>query len=109
MSGPLLAPGDDQLPHARHRACGSAQAIRRPGDRRLDAFLEVLRRRAIALSPTAIIIVQKPPSGDPAPSCQGIALTRDLVEAGRHMKIAVHDHVIVGSQGRSSMKALGLF
>ncbi len=65
--------------------------------------------RAIALGATAIIIVHNHPSGDPAPSRQDIALTRDLVEAGRHMKIAVHDHVIVGSQGRSSMKALGLF
>ena len=64
--------------------------------------------RAIALGATAIIIVHNHPSGDPSPSQQDIRLTRDLVEAGRHMKVAVHDHVIVGSQGRSSMKALGL-
>ena len=64
--------------------------------------------RAMALGATAIIIVHNHPSGDPAPSQQDIRLTRDLIEAGRHMKIAVHDHVIVGSQGRSSMKALGL-
>ena len=37
-----------------------------------------------------------------------ILLTKDLIEAGRHMKIAVHDHVIVGAQGRSCMRALGL-
>ena len=64
--------------------------------------------RAIALGATAIIIVHNHPSGDPSPSQQDIRLTKDLVEAGRHMKITVHDHVIVGSQGRSSMKALGL-
>ena len=64
--------------------------------------------RAIALGATAIIIVHNHPSGDPTPSQQDIRLTRDLVEAGRHMKIAVHDHVIVGTQGRSSMKAMGL-
>jgi DNA repair protein RadC len=64
--------------------------------------------RAIALGATAIIIVHNHPSGDPSPSQQDIRLTRDLVEAGRHMKINVHDHVIVGSQGRSSMKAMGL-
>ena len=39
---------------------------------------------------------------------QDIRLTRDLVEAGRHMKVTVHDHVIVGAQGRTSMRALGL-
>lgn len=64
--------------------------------------------RAIALGATAIIIVHNHPSGDPSPSSQDIRLTRDLVEAGRHMKVAVHDHVIVGASGRTSMKALGL-
>jgi DNA repair protein RadC len=64
--------------------------------------------RAIALGATAIIIVHNHPSGDPSPSQQDIRLTRDLIEAGRHMKVIVHDHVIVGSQGRSSLKAMGL-
>jgi DNA repair protein RadC len=64
--------------------------------------------RAIALGATAIIIVHNHPSGDPSPSSQDIRLTRDLVEAGRHMKVAVHDHVIVGATGRTSMRAMGL-
>ena len=64
--------------------------------------------RAIALGATAIIIVHNHPSGDPSPSSQDIRLTRDLIDAGRHMKVTVHDHVIVGSQGRTSMKAQGL-
>jgi DNA repair protein RadC len=64
--------------------------------------------RAIALGATAIVIVQNHPSGDPSPSQQDIRLTRDLIEAGRHMRVTVHDHVIVGAQGRTSMKALGL-
>lgn len=64
--------------------------------------------RAIALGATAIIIVHNHPSGDPMPSQQDVRLTRDLVEAGRHMKVTVHDHVIVGAQGRTSMRAMGL-
>jgi DNA repair protein RadC len=64
--------------------------------------------RAIALGATAIIIVHNHPSGDPSPSQQDIRLTKNLIEAGRHMRVAVHDHIIVGSQGRSSMKAMGL-
>jgi DNA repair protein RadC len=64
--------------------------------------------RAIALGATALIIVHNHPSGDPTPSSQDIRLTRDLVEAGRHMKVTVHDHVIVGAQGRTSMRAMGL-
>jgi len=64
--------------------------------------------RAIALGATAIIIVHNHPSGDPSPSQQDIRLTRDLVEAGRHMKVTVQDHVIVGASGRTSMRAMGL-
>jgi DNA repair protein RadC len=64
--------------------------------------------RAIALGATALIIVHNHPSGDPSPSQQDIRLTRDLVEAGRHMKVTVHDHVIVGAAGRTSMRAMGL-
>lgn len=65
-------------------------------------------KRAIAHGATAIIIVHNHPSGDPTPSQADVKLTRELVEAGRHMKIAVHDHVIVGSQGRTSLMAMGL-
>jgi DNA repair protein RadC len=64
--------------------------------------------RAIALGATALIVVHNHPSGDPTPSQQDIRLTRELVEAGRHMKVTVHDHVIVGAQGRTSMRAMGL-
>jgi DNA repair protein RadC len=64
--------------------------------------------RAIALGATALIIVHNHPSGDPTPSQQDIRLTRDLVEAGRHMKVTVHDHVVVGAGGRTSMRAMGL-
>ena len=64
--------------------------------------------RAIALGATALIIVHNHPSGDPSPSNQDIRITQDLVEAARHMKITVHDHVIVGASGQSSMRAMGL-
>jgi DNA repair protein RadC len=64
--------------------------------------------RAIALGATALVIVHNHPSGDSTPSTQDIRLTRNLVEAGKHMKITVHDHVIVGAQGSTSLKALGL-
>ena len=37
-----------------------------------------------------------------------VNLTRELVEAGRHMKVVVHDHVIVGAQRQSSLRAMGL-
>jgi DNA repair protein RadC len=64
--------------------------------------------RAIAVGATAIIIVHNHPSGDPTPSQADVRLTRDLIDAGRHMKVTVHDHVIVGAGGRTSMRAQGL-
>ena len=64
--------------------------------------------RAIALGASGLIIVDNHPSGDATPSQQDIRLTRDLVEAGRHMTITVHGHVIVGTNGCTSMRAMGL-
>lgn len=65
-------------------------------------------RRAIDLGSAAIILVHNHPSGDPSPSRADIALTRDIVEAGRKLSIQVHDHVIIGGSGHSSMRAMGL-
>jgi DNA repair protein RadC len=64
--------------------------------------------RAIEVGASALIIVHNHPSGDPTPSKADIALTRDLIDAARHLKIAVHDHVVVGTQGQSSLRAMGL-
>jgi DNA repair protein RadC len=65
-------------------------------------------RRALELQASALIIVHNHPSGDPTPSQQDIRLTRNLIEAGRHLGIAVHDHIIVAARGHSSLRALGL-
>ncbi len=67
-----------------------------------------IMRRALDCQATALIIVHNHPSGDPSPSPQDIRLTKELVEAGRHMRISVHDHVIVGAKGHSSLRSLGL-
>jgi DNA repair protein RadC len=65
-------------------------------------------RRAIDLGSSALILVHNHPSGDPAPSKQDIAITRQIIDAGKRMGISVHDHIIIGSDGHSSMRALGL-
>ncbi len=65
-------------------------------------------RRAIDLGSSGIILVHNHPSGDPAPSRADITLTRDIIDAGKRLNIAVHDHVIIGASGHSSMRALGL-
>jgi DNA repair protein RadC len=71
-------------------------------------YIREIMRRALALHATAIIIVHNHPSGDPTPSQQDIRLTRDLAEAGRHLRVTLHDHVIVGAMGHSSLRAMGV-
>jgi DNA repair protein RadC len=65
-------------------------------------------RRAIDLGSSAIILVHNHPSGDPAPSRADITLTREIIEAGKRLNIAVHDHVIIANSGHASMRAMGL-
>ena len=65
-------------------------------------------RRALELSASAVILVHNHPSGDPTPSAADIDMTRQVIEAGRALKIAVHDHLVVGREGVASFKALGL-
>lgn len=68
-----------------------------------------IARRALELSATAIILAHNHPSGDPAPSRADIAMTREVVSILAPLKITVHDHVILGRDGHTSMKALKLF
>jgi DNA repair protein RadC len=65
-------------------------------------------RRAIDLGSAAIILVHNHPSGDPSPSRADIDITRAIVEAGRGLGIAVHDHLIIGTSGYVSLRAKGL-
>ena len=65
-------------------------------------------KRAIDLGSAALILVHNHPSGDPSPSRQDIALTRDIADAGKRLGITIHDHIIIGAQGHSSLRAMGL-
>lgn len=65
-------------------------------------------KRAMELGSASIILVHNHPSGDPQPSRQDIALTRQIIDAGQPLGLAVHDHVIIGTKGHSSLRALGL-
>ena len=66
-------------------------------------------KRALELGASAIILVHNHPSGDPTPSKADIAMTREVVEAALKLGISVHDHIIIGASGHSSLKSLGLF
>lgn len=63
---------------------------------------------AIIESAAAVILLHNHPSGDPAPSGEDRAVTRQLVDAGRTIGIPVLDHVILGDTGFTSMSELGV-
>lgn len=65
-------------------------------------------KRALELGSAALIIIHNHPSGDPQPSRQDIALTKELMAAAKPLGIAVHDHIVVGAAGQVSLRALGL-
>ncbi len=71
-------------------------------------YVREVIRRAIDLKSASIILVHNHPSGDPSPSRADIDLTRAVVEAGKKMGIAVHDHIIVGAHGFTSLRGQGL-
>ncbi len=65
-------------------------------------------RGAIAEAAAGIIVVHNHPSGDPAPSADDRAVTRQLVEAGKVLDLPVYDHVIVGASRYLSFAEAGL-
>jgi DNA repair protein RadC len=71
-------------------------------------YVREVIRRAIDLGSVAIILVHNHPSGDPSPSRADIQLTKDIAEAGRRLGIVVHDHIIIGADKHTSLRAAGL-
>ena len=67
-----------------------------------------LFKNAIRKSAAAMILVHNHPSGDPSPSRQDLDLTRRLVESGEIIGIRVLDHIIIGDNRFTSLKAQGL-
>ncbi|MEK7668353.1 MAG: DNA repair protein RadC [Gemmatimonadota bacterium] len=65
-------------------------------------------RGAIAEAAAGIIVVHNHPSGDPTPSADDRAATRQLVEAGRVLDLPVYDHVVIGAGRYVSFAEAGL-
>ncbi|MBT5751638.1 MAG: DNA repair protein RadC [Rhodospirillaceae bacterium] len=65
-------------------------------------------KRALDLGASAIIMVHNHPSGDPTPSKGDIEMTKEVKDAAEKMGISVHDHLIIGRDGHTSLRAEGL-
>ncbi len=67
-----------------------------------------LFRDAVRHNTVAVVLVHNHPSGDPTPSSADVALTVDVVQAGRLLDITVIDHIVIGQGRHVSLKRLGL-
>jgi DNA repair protein RadC len=63
---------------------------------------------AVTEKAASVIFVHNHPSGNPEPSQEDIAITRQLSEAGKILGIPVYDHVIIGGAQFSSFAQRGL-
>jgi DNA repair protein RadC len=68
-----------------------------------EIFKEAIRQNAPSL-----VIIHNHPSGDPTPSGDDIAVTRELVQAGRLLDIEVLDHLVIGDGRHTSLRRKGL-
>src|SRR6516162_1549169 len=64
-------------------------------------------KRALDLVAAALILVHNHPSGDPTPSKADIAVTQDIKKAAAPLGVVLHDHVIIGRNGHTSLRELG--
>ncbi len=69
--------------------------------------LREVYRTAILAGPAGIILVHNHPSGDPTPSADDRAVTRQLVDAGRLLDVPCYDHVIIAGDRYASFAEAG--
>jgi DNA repair protein RadC len=68
-----------------------------------EIFLYALKNSAVYF-----VMVHNHPSGDPTPSAEDIALTRNVAQAGQIMNIRLMDHIIIGDRDYTSLNEIGL-
>ena len=91
----------------RHHVLASVEVVRGSVNsaqvRVAEVFREAVRRNA-----AAILLAHNHPSGDPTPSPDDVALTRQVIQAGRLLDIEVLDHLVIGRGRFVSLRRRGL-
>ncbi len=90
------------LLNSRHRVIREVLVTRGILDSALIHPREVFRP-AVGEGAAGVILVHNHPSGDPTPSAEDRAVTRQMAEAGRAVGIPVLDHVVIGSASYASL------
>lgn len=81
------------------------------GDGTLDEspiYTREVVKKGLDVGAAAMILVHNHPSGSPKPSRADIQVTQKIMEAARLMGMTVHDHIVIGREGYTSLKAQGL-
>jgi len=65
-------------------------------------------KSALLANAPSIVLAHNHPSGDLKPSSEDIAFTRNLIKAGKILRVQVLDHLIISSKGYASLNQLGL-
>ncbi len=65
-------------------------------------------KKSLKQNADAIIVAHNHPSGDPTPSPEDVAVTREIVEAGKLLGVDVLDHLVIGQGRWVSMRERGL-
>ncbi len=96
----LLLNAANQLQHEERITSGTLNAsLVHPR----ECFHAVVREKA-----ASVIFVHNHPSGNPEPSQEDIAMTKQLVQAGKILDIPVHDHIIIAGGQYTSFSERGL-
>jgi DNA repair protein RadC len=64
-------------------------------------------KRALEVGASAVIMVHNHPSGDPTPSEADVSFSQQVERALSTMNIALHDSLIIGRSGYTSLRSLG--
>jgi DNA repair protein RadC len=71
-------------------------------------YVREVVKRALELGASAIIMVHNHPSGDPTPSRSDIEITKQVAQAAAPLGVRLHDHIVIGRSGHTSLRTMGL-
>jgi DNA repair protein RadC len=76
---------------------------------RMSVFPRDILRHAINCNASSVVLAHNHPSGNPEPSHEDIALTKEIADVLKAADIKLHDHVLVAKGAVSSFQQLNLF
>ena len=68
-----------------------------------EIFLEALKCDAVS-----VVIIHNHPSGNPEPSIEDVAVSKNIKKYGDDLGIKLLDHIIIGDKRFVSLRSLGM-